>query len=127
MRILDENGIEIINPDLSFGYLKEERLFVKHHDVIEAVEEVGHYEVIAEYPNGGKDVEWIVDVAGVEAKEAWDEYEEILRYIAYTEDELAAIEEERNKPTTEERIAELEAQNEMLLQCILEMSEMVYA
>ena len=30
-------------------------------------------------------------------------------------------------PTTEERIAELEAQNEMLLQCILEMSETVYA
>lgn len=30
-------------------------------------------------------------------------------------------------PTTEERIAELEAQNEMLLQCVLEMSETVYA
>ena len=30
-------------------------------------------------------------------------------------------------PTTEKRIAELEAQNEMLLQCILEMSETVYA
>ena len=30
-------------------------------------------------------------------------------------------------PTAEERIVELEAQNEMLMQCILEMSEMVYA
>ena len=30
-------------------------------------------------------------------------------------------------PTAEERIAELEAQNEMLLQCVLEMSETVYA
>lgn len=30
-------------------------------------------------------------------------------------------------PTTEERIAQLEAQNEMLLQCVLEMSETVYA
>ena len=30
-------------------------------------------------------------------------------------------------PTIEERIAELEAQNEMLLQCVLEMSETVYA
>lgn len=30
-------------------------------------------------------------------------------------------------PTAEERIAQLEAQNEMLLQCVLEMSETVYA
>ena len=31
------------------------------------------------------------------------------------------------KPTAEERITELEDQNETLLQCILEMSEIVYA
>ena len=48
-------------------------------------------------------------------------------------DEEIAIQEEEIKasitivPTTEERIAELEAQNEMLLQCVLEMSETVYA
>lgn len=30
-------------------------------------------------------------------------------------------------PTQEERIAELESQNEMLMQCLLEMSELVYA
>ena len=30
-------------------------------------------------------------------------------------------------PTAEERLAELEAQNEMLLECILEMSEIIYA
>ena len=28
-----------------------------HHEAIEAVEEQGHYEIIREYPNGGKDVE----------------------------------------------------------------------
>ena len=48
-------------------------------------------------------------------------------------DEEIAIQEEEIKasitivPTTEERITELEAQNEMLLQCVLEMSETVYA
>lgn len=48
-------------------------------------------------------------------------------------DEEIAIQEEEIKasitivPTAEERIAELEAQNEMLLQCVLEMSETVYA
>lgn len=31
------------------------------------------------------------------------------------------------KPSLEERLAELEEQNEMLMGCILEMSEMVYA
>ena len=31
------------------------------------------------------------------------------------------------KPTTEQRIAQLEAQNETLLECLLEMSEIVYA
>ena len=31
------------------------------------------------------------------------------------------------KPTTDERVAQLEAQNETLLECLLEMSEIVYA
>lgn len=31
------------------------------------------------------------------------------------------------KPSTEERVAQLEAQNETLLECLLEMSEIVYA
>ena len=52
--------------------------------------------------------------------------------VECTEEEIAAQEEEIKAsitivPTTEERIAELEAQNEMLLQCVLEMSETVYA
>ena len=88
MRIFDENGIEIENPDLEKGYLKNDSLLIMHHEAVEAVEEVGHFEVVAEYPNGGQDVEWIIDTPGVEAAAAWDEYEEILRYIPYTEAEL---------------------------------------
>ena len=99
MRILDQNNVEIMSPDMSLGYLTEEKMFVAHHEAVEAVEEQGHYEVIAEYPNGGKDVDWIVDVPGVEYQDAYDEYEDILRYVLYTEEELQAIEEERNKPT----------------------------
>jgi hypothetical protein len=97
MRIFDENGIEIESPDLEKGYLKNDSLLIMHHEAIKAVEEVGHYEVIAEYDNGGKDVEWIVDIPGVEAKEAWNEYEDILRYIPYTETELKIQEYERNR------------------------------
>ena len=31
------------------------------------------------------------------------------------------------EPTTEERLAKLEAQNQMLTQCLMEMSQIVYA
>ena len=87
MKILDESGIEIKNPDLSIGYLKNDTLVV-HHNAVERVEEESHYEVIAEYPNGGKDLKKVIDVAGVEAKDAYDENIEIQRYVLYTEHEL---------------------------------------
>ena len=97
MRIFDENNVEIEKPNPELGYLKENKLFIQHHEAIEAIEEQGHYEVIAVYPNGGKDVEWVVDVPGVEAQEAWDEYEDIYRYILYTAEQLAEMEAERKE------------------------------
>ena len=109
MRIVDENGVEIINPDYSLGYLKEETILVAHHEAVESMEEQGHYETVAEYPNGGKDVAWVVDVPGVEAQEAWDEYEDIQRFIPFTAEELAEIERNKNIPTTDERISALES------------------
>lgn len=115
MRVLDSNNIELINPDYLLGYVVEEQLFITHHEAVEAVEEQGHWEVVAEYPNGGKDVEWVIDVPGVEAKAAWDEYEDILRYIPYTAEELEEIERQKALPTPEERIAELEEALELLL------------
>ena len=95
MRILDANNVEITNPDLSLGYLKEEQILKQHHDEIKTVKEQGHHEVIRTYPNGGKDVQWVVDVPGVAGCAAWDEYETILRYVLYTQAELDAM----NAPT----------------------------
>lgn len=89
MRIFDENNNLLDSYDETKGYLKTDRLFVCHHEAVEAVAEEGHWETIAEYPNGGKDVDWIVDVPGVEAKEAWDEYEDVYRFIPFTVKELA--------------------------------------
>lgn len=84
MKVYNEDKTkELQEYDLSKGYLKLDKLFVKHYD---AVEEQGHYETIKEYENGGKDVEWVVDVAG---QEEHDEYEDIQVYIPYTEKELA--------------------------------------
>lgn len=92
MRILDQNDNEIQPEDVDYrlGKLSDDRIFVQHHDAVEAVEEKGHYETVQEYPNGGKDVEWKVDVLGVEAKEAWDEHEDIQRYTKFTAEELKA-------------------------------------
>lgn len=120
MRILDINNNELQNPDYSVGYTKQEKIFVKHHKAIEAVEEVGHYEVTAEYANGGKDVAWVVDVEGVEAQDAWDEYEDILRYIRIPDEELARQEEQKNKPTQLDRIEAQITYTAMMTDTLLE-------
>lgn len=89
MRIFDEANNLLESVDMGKGRLVQDRLFLMHHDAVEAVEEQGHFETIKEYPNGGKDVDWVVDVPAMEAKEAYDEYEDILRFVAYTAQELA--------------------------------------
>lgn len=99
MKILDihNNVIDPSNLDLNKGRLVEEKLLVMHHEAIPAVdivEEVGHYEILMEYPNGGKDMEWVIDVDGVEAHDeipSWDEYEDILRYVEFSPDELNQV------------------------------------
>ena len=124
--IYNENMERIEYPDLTMGYLKPGTRTV-HHEAVEGVQEVWHYETVAEYPNGGRDIRRVVDVPGVAAQAAWDEEIPIQIYVPYTKEELDRMEAERNKPTTDERIAQLEAQNEVLLECLLEMSEIVYA
>ena len=115
MKIIDTNGNPMESPDLTKGYLKPETQTV-HHDAVAGVKEVSHYETLAEYPNGGKDVKKVVDVPGVEAKDAWDEEEQVQVYHLYTAEELAAQEQARKEaeekaqlPTAEERLAALEA------------------
>lgn len=109
IEIYNEDMERIENPDLSLGWL-EDTTRTLHHEEIQGVEERGHYETIAEYPNGGKDIAWIVDVPGVEHVPAWNEEIPIQIYHPYTQEELDRMEEERNKPTQEERISALEAQ-----------------
>lgn len=112
-RILDAHGneLKLEDLDLNAGKLVDETITV-HHDAVEGVEEVSHVEVLKEYyetgPDGtpvldedghkvvfGKDVKTIIDVPGVEAKDAWDEQEEIQRYTPYTAEELDKIAKEK--------------------------------
>lgn len=101
MRIFDESKqTEITEYDREAGRLVRDRLFIAHHEAREAQKEVGHYEVIREYGNGGKDVKWVVDKPAVTACAEHDEYEDILVFVPYTEEELATT-------TAKKEIAEM--------------------
>lgn len=108
MKIIDNNGAEITNPDLSLGYLKPDTQTI-HHDAVAGVEEVSHYETEI-LPDGtpaiyydadgrekGRDVRKVVDVPGVAAQEAYDEEVEVQRYVLYTAEELDAQAEAKKK------------------------------
>jgi hypothetical protein len=97
MKILDQNGQELTNPDLSKGHLETETIVIAHHEAVPASPGVSHIEVIKTYDNGGKDVMRVWDEKPQAAKEAYDETETIQRYIPYTELELAKIGAEQNK------------------------------
>ena len=109
MTIIDEQGQEIQDPDLSLGYLKEYRRLVAHHDAIEYQPPVYNEVVVKEYDNGGVLKERRLVTPAVEAQDAWDEYEDVLLYVLYTEEELAAIEEEKKRQEEEAAKAEKEA------------------
>jgi len=123
MDMYDEQGNPVTDYDPAKGRLEMQKR-MHHHEAVEAVEEQGHWETVAEYPEtGGKDVQWVVDVPGVEAREAWDEEETYWLYIPYTEEELAQMEADRNQPTPEERVKELEEALELLLSGATEVME----
>ena len=137
MKILDETGAVVENPDLTLGYLTTSTEEITH-PAVEGVEEQWHWETVTEYPNGGKDVQKIVDRPGVKAQEEWVEQVPVQRYIRYTAEELAAQEEARKKAEAWEKLPDtvaalqednktLKEENKMLKQCLMEMSEIVYA
>lgn len=135
MRTYDEDMNPVESPDLEAGWLAARERIVVHRWVVD-VEEQGHDEVIAEYPEtGGKDVAWVVDV---EEKGHWEtrtvsgeavefdgevpdglphdseiaDVEQYAVYTPYTPDELAEIaremeEAERAKADAEAREAYL--------------------
>ena len=71
----------------------EDTLVIHHkgQKEVKTIPEQGHFETIREYPNGGKDVEWVVDVpavAGSPKTDAYDEEEKIYVFKPYSEDYL---------------------------------------
>lgn len=121
MKIIDINGQEIFNPDLDLGYLIPDRIVSVHHDALPYIADEGYYEVVREYPNGGKDVEWVVTKPGQQAQDAWDEYEDVQRYILFTPKEIEEREQEQ-----QEQEADMQEQEE-LHQKIFESVELINA
>ena len=137
MKIIDETGAVVENPDLTLGYLTDDTEEITP-PAVEGVEEQWHYETVAEYPNGGKDVQKIIDRPGVQAQKEWVEQVPIQRYIRYTEEELAAQEQAKKDAEARAKLPEtvaalqednktLKEESKMLKQCLMEMSEIVYA
>lgn len=123
MDIYDAEGNPVTTYSPAAGRL-EQQTRIHHHEAVEGVAEQGHWETVAEYPEtGGKDVVWAVDVPGVEARAAWDEEETYWLYVPYTAEELAQMAADRNRPSAEERVKELEEALELLLSGATEVTE----
>ena len=105
MKIIDENGAVLESPDLTLGWLRDETEVVEH-PAQEGVPELSHYETVAEYPNGGRDVRKVIDREGIPAKDTWTEQVPVQRYVRYTAEELAAQEEVRKKQEMREKLPE---------------------
>lgn len=77
---------ELESPDLTLGRLESARRLVAHHP--EQQREI-HYEVMEgsvteDFPNGQRQ-----EIVDKEYREDWDEYEDVQRYVPFTEAELA--------------------------------------
>lgn len=78
---------ELQNPDLTRGKLEPARRVTVHHDAVPASV---RYEVMADTITSDCP-EGLQQEITTPAQEAYDEYEEVQRYVAYTEAELAEI------------------------------------
>ena len=92
-RVEDGDYIDIPDNlicDLSKGKLESDTL-IEHIPEQQEIKERWHYETVKEYPNGGKDVEKVIDVVGQPYIAEHDEVEDILVYKPYTEQEIKVI------------------------------------
>lgn len=87
-KVYNQNKTEILtNYDLSKGELKQDTLEIKHAEQLEIAGK-GHYEIIKEYPNGGKDLKYIVEQEYKPAIKEYTEIKNILVYIPFSEEKL---------------------------------------
>lgn len=106
MRVFNqEKTQELTIYDLTKGKLLDDTITTTIQ-AVQGQEEVGHYEVIATYPNGGQDVEWIVDQPYIEAQPQREEVEQIQVYIPFTAEEQVQYNQQRYENLVESKIRE---------------------
>lgn len=78
---------ELQNPDMTLGKLETAKRVTVHHEAVPASvrREVMADTITADCPNG------LRQEITTPAQDAWDEYEEVQRYVPYTDAELADI------------------------------------
>ena len=104
MRIIDADGIEVEDPDLSLGRLEPDTLVIASHPAVPEVEELREEVLVwpepgmPEWDDRDDDGNLLAALYREEvvrewqpAQDAWDETEDVLRYVPYTEEELAEI------------------------------------
>lgn len=106
MRILDSEGTELRDPDLEAGHLVSETIVARHHDAVPEVPRVTE-RVLVDQADTGSLYKVVTVQERVPAKPAWDETEEIYRYVPYTEEELTEL--AAAKAAEEARVAAEEA------------------
>lgn len=130
----DESWNVVEDPDMDKGKITYESIAVECRYVIDQ-EERGHFETVCEYPTGGKDVEWKIDVPEVGGwryyrnGEEWSEcpisvpddwpHEKVVnttvgvgRWIEYTAEELEAI--ANKKAEAEKQLQEAKDKADMI-------------
>ena len=109
MIVYDERGNVLDSEKLDYakGYLAV-RKRTRHHPAVEAAEEEGHLETLAEYPEtGGRDVRWVVDVPKPTAAQR-----------------AAALEKENVR--LKAQVQALSDRGEFMEDCLAEMAAVVY-
>lgn len=104
MRVFNQDKTqELTTYDLSKGRLVDDTITTTIQ-AVQGQEEQGHYEVVATYPNGGKDVKWVVDQPYIEAQPEREEVEDIQIYIPFTAEEQAQYDQQRYENLVESKI-----------------------
>lgn len=109
MKIYNQEKTQELNIDeldFALGHLKNDKLFIAHHDAVEAQEAVYKDRIVMEesgFPSIYKD---LVSPA-VEAREAYDEYEDIQVFVLYTEEELKKIADEKRHAELKEELSKI--------------------
>lgn len=108
-KYVDEQGNVLADVDLEKGSTAAGKLFVQHHDAVQAQEAVYEDVLIETYENGGELYNHVLKTPAVEGVDAWDEYEDVLIYTPYTDEELAQQQKEKEEQEAAQKKAQEEA------------------